>query len=54
MSVKPNYTVNFKRSICDVLLKVNLALNCAMVTSWYSLGTLDCGRADRMLALGIG
>ena len=40
MSVKPNYTVNFKRSICDVLLKVSL--NCAVVTSWYCLALTGC------------
>lgn len=42
MSVKRNDTVNFKSSICDVLLKVSLTLNCALVTSWYRLGLTGC------------
>ena len=42
MSVKPNETVNFKSSICDVLLKASLTLNCALVTSWYCLGLMGC------------
>lgn len=42
MSVKRNDTVNFKSSICYVLLKVSLTLNCALVTSWYCLGLTGC------------
>lgn len=54
VSVKPSYTVNLKSPVCDALLKVNLALNYAMMTGWYSLGTLDWSRAEGVLTLAHG
>lgn len=55
MSVrKPNFSLNLKSPVCGTLLKVNLALNSAMVVSWYSLGTLNWGKAEGVLTLEHG
>lgn len=54
MSVKPTVSLNLKNPVCDTLLKVNLALSHATVASWHSLGTLDRGKAERVLTLEHG